>query len=173
MADYLEWLAPQLSKTSKIDSASDPILSFLRNRSLAVLAGCMVLAAAITVSTWYREDIVPAHSITPKAAIDFVRRANITGNVFNSYNFGGYLIFVGIPTFVDGRALLFGDPFLHKYFDTLDLVDIHSAFEMLDAYKVQWAILLPIDPLGKALARSASWDQVYSDDFSVVFVRRR
>ena len=169
------YLAPQLSgtKTSEGDKASDPVLRFLQKRSFAILAGCMALAVLITVSTWWREDIVPSKFIAPKAAIDFVQRTNITGNVFNSYDFGGYLIFSGIPTFIDGRAELFGDAFLHKYVDTVNLVDINSAFELLDEYKVNWVVLPPKEPLAKALARSALWDEVYSDEYSVVFVRRR
>ena len=114
------WLAPQLSEkqTSDSDKTSDPVLRFLERRSLAILAGCMAVAALITVSTWWR-TVSPPENIAPKGAIDFVQRKNIIGNVFNDYNFGGYLIFSGIPTFVDGRALPFGDAFLHKYFDTV------------------------------------------------------
>ena len=169
------YLAPQLSgtKTSAGDNPSDPVLSFLQKRSIAVIAACMALAVLTTISTWWRQDLVPAKAIAPSAAIDFVRRTNITGNVFNNYGFGGYLIFSGIPTFVDGRALPFGDAFLHKYLDTVELVDIGNAFELLDEYKVNWVILPPKEPLTKALARSPLWHEVYSDEYSVVFVRHQ
>jgi hypothetical protein len=169
------YLAPQLSgtNTSEGDEALDPVLRFLQKRSLAILAGCLALAVSITISTWWREDIVPSKIITPKAAIDFAQRTNITGNVFNWYGFGGYLIFSGIPTFIDGRAELFGDAFLHEYVDAEKLVDIDSAFRMLDEYKVNWVVFPPKEPLARALARSALWEEVYSDEYSVVFVRRR
>jgi len=168
------WLAPQLSAKQAFDSnkTSDPVLRFLERRSLSILAGCMAVAALITVSTWWR-DVSPPEDVAPKGAIDFVQRKNITGNVFNDYKFGGYLIFSGIPTFVDGRALPFGDAFLHKYFDTVNLVDINRAFGMLDQYHVAWVILQPMQPLAKALARSGLWDDVYSDKSSIVFVRRQ
>jgi hypothetical protein len=168
------WLAPQLSETqtSDGDRTSDPVLRFLEKRSFAILAGSMMVAALMTVSTWWR-DVSPPESIAPKAAIDFVQRTNITGNVFNEYGFGGYLIFSGIPTFVDGRALPFGDAFLHRYFDAVSLADINSAFELLDEYKVSWVILYPKGPLALALARSGLWDEVYSDKSSIVLVRRR
>ena len=117
--------------------------------------------------------VSPPKSIAPKAAIDFVKRTNITGNVFNDYNFGGYLIFSGIPTFVDGRALPFGDAFIHKYFDAASLTNINRTFEMLDEYKVTWVILHPKAPLALALARSGLWDEAYSDKSSIVLVRRR
>jgi hypothetical protein len=169
------YLAPQLSDTlsSKTNNASDPMLRYLQKRLIAVPACCMAVAALVTVSTLWLRDPAPTKSIAPKAAIDFVRRTNITGNVFNTYNFGGYLIFSGIPTFVDGRALPFEDAFMHKYFDALDLVDIDGAFHLLDDYKVSWIILNPFDPLTKAIAQSALWDKVYSDEESVVFIRHR
>ena len=168
------WLAPQLSETQTSDSdrASDPVLRFLERRSLAILAGSMMVAALITVSTWWR-DVSPPESIAPKAAIDFVQRTNIIGNVFNDYAFGGYLIFSGIPTFVDGRALPFGDAFIQRYYDAASLTNINTTFELLDEYKVTWVILQPKAPLALAIARSGLWDEVYSDKSSVVLVRRR
>ena len=169
------YLAPQLSgtKASESDNTSDPILRFLQRRSFAIVAGCMVLAVLSTGWTWWRQDIVPPESTAPRAAIQFVKRTNITGNVFNDYNFGGYLIFSGIPTFIDGRAELFGDAFLQRYADALNLVDINGAFELLDEYKVNWVILRPSEPLAKAIARNTLWNEVYADDYSIVFVRRR
>lgn len=174
-AGCIRVIMPQLSgmKTSDSDKASDPVLRFLQKRSSAILAGCMALALLITVRSWWREDFFPAKAIAPKGAIDFVQRTNITGNVFNSYNFGGYLIFAGIPTFIDGRAELFGDAFLQKYSDAVNLIEINSAFEMLDEYKVSWILLIPSQPLAKELARSELWKVVYSDEDSIVFVRYR
>ena len=167
------YLASQLSGTSQSDKASDSVLRFLQKRSFAILAGCMALALSITVWTWLRKDVVPSKSIAPKQAIDFVQRRHITGNVFNWYNFGGYLIFSGIPTFVDGRAELFGDDFLYKYQNAVDLIDINGTFELLDEYKVSWVLFPPKDPLVQVLARSALWDEVYSDEYSAVLVRHR
>jgi hypothetical protein len=84
---------------------------------------------------------------------------------------GGYLIWSGIPTFVDGRAELFGDAFLSKFFAATDF-DLDSGFAMLEEYKVTWAILIPTLGLAKALAHSPDWDEIYSDKYSAVFVRR-
>jgi hypothetical protein len=169
------WLAPQLSQTQTSDSdrASDPVLRFLEKRSILIIVGSIAVAALITVSTWWRGDVAPSEAIAPKGAIDFVRRTNIKGNVFNEYDFGGYLIFSDIPTFVDGRDLPFGDAFLRRYFEAVGLVDINSTFELLDEYAVTWIILYPKAPLALALARSGLWDEAYSDKFSVVLVRRQ
>jgi hypothetical protein len=165
--------APANMQSSDNNKVSDPVLRYLQKRLIAIPVVCMAVAALVSVSTWWREDIIPSKDIAPNAAIDFVRRTNITGNVFNSYNFGGFLVFSDIPTFVDGRALPFGDGFLHKYFDAVDLIDIDGTFQMLDDYKISWVILRPLEPISRALAQSVFWDKVYSDKYSVVFTRRQ
>ena len=168
------YLARQLpgTRTGEGNEESDPILNFLRKRSSAVLAALGALAVVMTTSTWWRQDIVPPKANTPEAALNFVRSKNITGNVFNDYLFGGYLIWSGIPTFIDGRAELFGDDFVRTYAETVTVADINKAFAVLDEYKVNWVILEPKEPLAKAITRG-SWDEAYSDKYAVVFVRRQ
>ena len=152
--------------------ASDPVLFYLQSRPVTMPAILLTLATVITAYSWHKINIGPPESISPNAAIDFVRRTGITGNVFNSYSFGGYLIFVGIPTFIDGRTPPYSDDFVRRYSNAVNLRDINDAFRLLEEYKVRWVLLLPEEPLGKALAGSARWDEVYSDSYSIVFVRR-
>ena len=168
------FLAPQLPgmKGDDDEGAPDPVLDLLKKRLTPILIGCLALAAVMTVSTWRWKEIGPPKSNTPEAAIEFVRSKNITGNVFNDYLFGGYLIWSHIPTFIDGRALPFGDDFLRQYAETVNLADIDKAFKVLDDYNVTWVILTPTQPLAKALTHE-SWDEVYSDKYAVVFARRQ
>jgi hypothetical protein len=163
------WLKARFS--DERNAGKDPVLNFFERRLIAVPAFCMVFASLVTLSTLWREDILPPKGITPEAAIDFARSAKLTGNVFNSYSFGGFLLFSGIPTFVDGRALPFGDAFLRQYFESVNLIDVDAAFRTLDEYKVSWAILKPTEPLSKALSRSPRWSKAYADNDAVVFTR--
>ena len=156
-----------------VAGASDPVLVYLQKRFIVLPAICFAMASLMTIYSWHQINDGPAKNITPKAAIDFVRSAGITGNVFNNYDFGGYLIFSGIPTFIDGRNAPYSDDFAQRYIETSGLVDINNAFQLLDEYKVNWAILLPNEPLAKALGQSARWHQAYLDKYSVVFVRRQ
>ena len=168
------YLAPEISETEGENEAEpDRVLGFLRRRLSAVTAACATIAVALTLAMWGLRDVAPPASIAPRDAVAFVHKANITGRVFNDYDFGGFLVFSGIPTFVDGRALPFGDGFLHTYFDTADLVDADAAFKVLDDFKIDWIILKPAQPLARAVTRSAKWDKVYADQFAVVFVRHR
>jgi hypothetical protein len=168
-SESTSWLRADKQTAGK---ALDPVLSFFQRRFIAVPTICMVFASLTTLSLLWRGDILPPKGIAPEAALKFVRQANITGNVFNSYRFGGFLLFSDIATFVDGRALPFGDAFLHRYFDTINLVDIDAAFRTLDDYAVSWAILNPAEPLSKALSQSPHWNRAYVDNYSIVFTRR-
>ena len=51
----------------------------------------------------------------PSSALAAAARSGSRGPVFNSEGFGGYLTFRGIPTFIDGRAELYGNAFLDGY----------------------------------------------------------
>jgi hypothetical protein len=168
------FLAPEVprAKAGESDEKADPILAFLQRRSTAVVICLCVLAIATTASMWWRHDILPPKRNTPEAALDFVRSKNISGNVFNDYQFGGYLIWSGIPTFIDGRAELFGDDFVRQYSETDSIADFRKAFKVLDDYKVNWVILTPQDALTHAIT-TGPWDEVYSDKDAVVFVRRQ
>jgi hypothetical protein len=166
------FLAAQLADGRSSKSATDPVLYYLQNRPITMPAVVLALAAMVTGYSWQEISIGPPPSISPKAAMDFVRKAGITGNVFNSQNFGSYLIFVGIAPFIDGREPPYTDDFVRRYLNAVTLSDIDDAFRLLDEYQVRWVLLKPDEPLTKALAQSAVWDKVYSDNYSIVFVQR-
>jgi hypothetical protein len=160
------------SESSGGNATPDPLLGLFQKYGTLVLAGSAVLAVLATASIWRRNDIVPPASIAPAAAIDFVKRNNIAGNVFNNQQFGGYLIWSGIPVFIDGRLEVYGDAFVRKYAQTLALADVTKAYAVLDEYDIKWAILNPYEPLVGELAGNTAWDKAYADPNAVVFVRR-
>src|SRR5262249_5208160 len=79
--------------------------------TIAVVAILVVIGLLGTVYTIFRPDDAPPNNFAPSAALDHVTKANVTGPVLNEYDFGGYLTFRGIPTFIDGRTLLYGKEF--------------------------------------------------------------
>jgi hypothetical protein len=166
------WFRPAYRGNGESVGALDPVLVFLYKRPVMMPTILFAVAAVVTAYSWHEINVGPPKSISPNAAIHFVRRNGITGNVFNSSSFGGYLIFAGIPTFIDGRIPPYTDDFVRRYLNAVTLKDIDDAFRLLEQYKVRWALLQPELPLAKALARNAMWDEVYADNFSVVLVRR-
>jgi len=129
----------------------------------AVCAGGLVLAAAAAAIRIGIAD--NATRFAPAAALAYVKDKGVSGPVFNDYAFGGYLIFVGIPTFIDGRADMFGDDFFRRQRDLAALP------ALLAKYHVTWTLLQPQNPDVALLDHLPGWRRLYSDAIAVVHVR--
>lgn len=139
-----------------------------RKISLAAL-GAACLAALLTI--WFGPEPVLSPEMTPRAALDAARRLSLSGPVFNDYNFGGYLIFKGVKTFIDGRAELYMGGLFEKTRDA-EMGESDDAFlSLLDKYHVGWALLADKSEGAEKLARSGRWKQVFKDKYSEVFAR--
>ena len=137
-----------------------------------MLVACVAFFCAIQIFAAWR-PVAPAELISPRAAIDYVRRAGITGNVFNLAGFGGFLMAEGIPTFIDGRVELYATSnLLHDYIVIKNCLDLGRALVLLDEYRIAWVILRPDTPMATALAREPIWERVFIDTGAVVFIRR-
>ena len=84
----------------------------------------------------------PPAQFAPQAALNALQANGIPGAGLNGYDFGGYLIFSGVPTFIDGRADLFGDRFMRRYFNALTLNGAEGNLaELLKQHDIQWTLL--------------------------------
>jgi hypothetical protein len=114
----------------------------------------------------------PPDHFAPATALDYALKANVTGPVLNDYDFGGYLIFREIPTFIDGRTLPFGKRFALDFFDAMALGKEDKLEQLADAYKVSWTLLRPRSAAALHFDHSPGWRRLYADDVAVVHVRR-
>lgn len=154
------------------DHALDPVLRFGSKRSGIIALACTVAVAIAGVTMWTTAPkIQPSTEIAPEAAITAARLAGFKDNVLNSYGFGGYLIFKGIPTFVDGRVELYGNQFLQHYFDAMALNNSDEASRILKQYDVHWALLKPSEPIAFML-KADGWVQLYGDHSAIVLAKR-
>jgi hypothetical protein len=106
----------------------------------------------------------------PVAAVDFLEAHELgQARGYNSYNWGGYLIWRGLPVFVDGRADVYGDPFLRVYRQTLEG---QVGWERpLDDYAVAYVLIERDVVLAQLLAGSPKWTEAYRDDLAQIFTR--
>ena len=128
--------------------------------------GVMIAATGLALA----RDVRTAPQNTPAAAVAVADLAR-AGPVLNDYSFGGYLIFAGIPTFIDGRGELYGGPFIARYNRDLSLADLPDFLKLLDQYKFGATLLAPDTPAIALLDRLPDWQRVYSDDVAVVHKR--
>lgn len=115
----------------------------------------------------------------PAAATDFVLEQQLPKNLFNSYDWGGYLMWrlyaAGYLVFVDGRQ----DSTEH-FAAAIAIDDANSGWqEILDRYQINTILTRtcfydtggPLN-LVSALSRQRDWALVYRDDVALVYVRR-
>ena len=113
----------------------------------------------------------PAANISPVNAVKSFDVAK-SGPILNEYNFGGYLDFVGIPPFIDGRAEAYGAAFTMRHDRALNLQNLPDFLALLDEYKIGVTLLMPSTPAVGLLDRLPDWQRVYSDNIAVVHIRR-
>jgi len=168
-------LAKQLGSTSP--PGGSPTTNGRPVGAVASLAMAVAFAAAIVLGFFAtalalgRRGIAPRADVAPVAAVQAARQAGLAGHVFNSVRFGGYLMAAGIPTFVDGRADLFGDAFLQRYVAARSAVGGWLP-DLLDRYTVAWTLLEPLSPAVSLLDYLPGWERVYADPYAVIHRRK-
>ena len=148
-------------------------------RGMAILnwltLSLIVSAGAIRVGMVIDNQSTIERSKFPAAAVDFLQAQNISGAIYNSYDWGGYLIwrFSARPparVFIDGRADVYGDKFIEDVY--LKPYRGGSGWrEPLDQYNVRVVLVEPTAPIVAQLARDPAWRQIYVDKQAVIFVR--
>jgi len=130
----------------------------------ALIAGPSLLA-------FNARGISPPDSINPAAAVDYIRRTDPFGRVYNDFSFGGYLIFRDVKTFIDGRTdQLFGGGFLAKTFESPGKPN-DEFLELLETYKITSALVRPKSGEASKLDHAPSWRRLHEDDIAVVYQR--
>ena len=134
---------------------------------------CLATAALVALATGLAlmRPVEPDPHNAPRAAIAAADLRD-AGPLLNDFRFGGYLIFAGIPTFIDGRSELYGGKFIERDYRALSLADLPDFLKLLDQYKIRATLLAPDTPAVKLLDRLPNWQRVYADDVAVVHKRR-
>jgi len=128
-------------------------------------------AASVTGASAARDTIAPAAAITPANAVKALTGVT-RGPILNDYALGGYLDFVGIAPFIDGRTELYGEAFVVRYHRAVNLENLPDFLRLLDENRIEATLLLPATPAVALLDRLPDWRRVYADDIAVVHARR-
>ena len=161
------WAGVQLGRTNEggrrdwLERLARPATA----RGLALAAALVVAGEAVALAF----PLGPVEKYAPAAAVRAVEAAGIAGPVLNDYNYGDYLMFVGIKTFIDGRADMFGDPFIKRYYDATHGLSAELP-ALLDEYKIAWTIFPPDSQAVAQLDRMPGWRRFYADATAVVHV---
>jgi len=131
---------------------------------------------------FYRFGADVHNGVFPEAAVDFLRRSRVSGNMFNTYGIGGYLIWNLWPeqkVFIDGREDVYlAAGVLEEYLDRF--ASKESWNSLVNKYDVDFAILnypekvpsRPDNSLEVLAFPRTNWALVYFDDVVTIYVRR-
>jgi hypothetical protein len=165
----VEWAQPWLR------AAGRPLAG---SRKLGILNGLLLSLVALAALARICLQLTPAaieeaiRASLPVDAVAHVQDQRPPGPMFNSYNWGGYLLFTlwpDYPVFVDGRTDLYDDAFLRQY---LTIYFADDGWEtLLDQYKVRLVMIEPNSVLAKFLRLNPAWHEIYRDEMAVVFTR--
>ena len=136
----------------------------------AALGLTMAVTAALAAPTLLQPVIRADDAVTPGAALAAAQRLGLSGPVFNSEGFGGYLIFSGVPVFIDGRVEMYGNDFLAEDF-VAERGGEDALAQLLARYHVAWTLLRPEAGAVLVLDHLAGWQRVFADRQAVIHRR--
>lgn len=109
----------------------------------------------------------------PVSAVEFLKKENISGNIFTHDVFGDYLIYAAWPqykVFVDGRTDMYGADRLKEYLSLARAVPGWK--EIIEKHAFSSILFDTRSTLASALAQDGNWHLIYSDPLASIFLKK-
>jgi hypothetical protein len=91
--------------------------------------------------------------------------------VLNDYTYGGYLTFIGVRPYIDGRADMYGDEFVSDFMSLIHTAEADHLQKTLDKNKVAWTIFSKGDVMVQGMDNRPGWHRLFANNYTVVHVR--
>lgn len=108
----------------------------------------------------------------PVAAVEFLKKERIAGNMFNNDEFGDYIIYATWPdyrVFFDGRSDMYGVDRMKEYFK---ITNFEPGWEkVIEKYGIDWIIYDANSALSRYLRATQGWRLIYADKVAHIFVK--
>lgn len=109
----------------------------------------------------------------PVLAVNWLKeQKSLPRNLLNAYQWGGYLIYSGVPTFVDGRTDIFLQNSIFSDYLSMSRVWWNTS-ELLNQYKINLVLFPSGDPIITYLEDDSGWHIVYRDTNSEIMERNK
>jgi hypothetical protein len=165
-------LAEQVDSIIKIRTETKPLSRFLK-WLIPVLLTCLILVVGLRFMQVIQGQETSERDTFPKAAVNWIETNRPSGNLFNSYGWGGYIIwrlYPQNPVFIDGRADVYGDNFIFAY---MNIYRAAPGWDLaLAEHGVALVLVEPESGLAKVLRQSPGWEIKFEDRGSVIFEKR-
>lgn len=154
----------------------------------------MMTIGVVILSGWLirekRDDISDRYREMPNGAVQFLKTHHITGNMFNQFGIGGFLIYHLYPqyhVFFDGRAEVYRTHEMRAFYPILTAGNAPQErftrvlTDFLDTYQFSF-VILPIsshnptkptvnERMADTLLDLPQWHLLFLDDQSMIFIK--
>ena len=108
----------------------------------------------------------------PVAAVEFLKKETLHGNMFDNDEFGDYIIYAAWPqykVFFDGRSDMYGTDIAKEYFKI-------GAFKQgwektIEKYDITWIIYNANSVFSRFLLQNDDWKLIYADKVANIFLK--
>jgi hypothetical protein len=109
-------------------------------------------------------------AVFPVEAVEYFKGNKETGQIFNEYNWGGYLIWNlrEFTVFVDGRTDLFGDEIIGEWIEISKAENNWQ--DKLDQWGIDYILIQPDRPLAAAAAET--WETLIDSEEIILLGRK-
>jgi hypothetical protein len=158
---FFDWLRRKDAGIAEIDSEARGFLWPLC--ATIAVAFCMIYGGP---------PVTFDEKLKPVAAVEFMKREHIPGNMYDNDEFGDYIIYAAWPqyrVFIDGRLDMYGSQRLKEY---MKVKNFDADWEsVMKKYDMNWVIYDADAPLCRFLLTRSDWHLIYADKVANIFVR--
>ena len=160
---------------NEIDNVSTFLVSWFGK--IVILAIVVVISVRMIKPKITAKEKFIKESTYPVQACDYILE-NIDVSkmrIYNEYNYGSYLLYRGIPVFIDSRADLYApefNPGVSVFDDFINISNINTYYEdKFKEYNITHVIVYQNAKLNMFLSRDKNYKQLYTDKNFVVYER--
>ena len=113
----------------------------------------------------------------PVEASDFIKKNLDLKNIrlYNEYNYGSYLLFKGIPVFIDSRADLYTpefNPGKDIFMDFMNISNINLDYETkFEEYGITHVLMYRNSKLNNFISKNPNYNEIYVDQYFILYER--
>lgn len=138
----------------------------------------VVLLSMCIYKEQYKDKIVDSKAYPVEAAEYIKENLNIDEiRLYNEYNYGSYLLYQGIPVFIDSRADLYtpefnGDKEKNVFTDFLNVSSLSVHYEKIfDKYNITHLLIPNKAKMNLFISKDDNFKELYKDDYFVLYER--
>lgn len=177
VAKWIEYLFNKYDPKGSIN-----LMKFITTLLGKVLTIAIVIAiSAIIIKPKLKSDFINTKKYPVNAATWILENLDVENiRLYNEYNYGSYLLFRGIPVFIDSRADLYAPEFNKEegkdgrdiFSDYINISSIGTYYETkFEKYDITHIIVVNNAKLNMFLSRDEHYTKLYKDDNFVIYER--